>query len=396
MKISKNGFPTTTDTYYYAFQISSSPLLPSAFSASSLPHELRVSFSEGAVAGTRKLLDLNLERDLPDLTVTSARLLPDDNDDDNDGGTFDLDVTRSSRNPGRISFLHLVTRTGLDRERRASYSPRVLLGLEGGGREERLRLRVEVLDINDNPPAFERDRYSVRANRSAPAGTELVRVRARDADAGRNARVTYHLGGDRDGARERRFFAVGREDGVLSTRSELSCPSDSDPDCPSCLLAPSTSPCRLLVYARDGGRPQQSAYAVITVSLVEGNDHDPTISFRHLPDRTKGYSVVSADAPAGASVAAVTVSDPDPGPHGRIDSLQIASGPASGLFVLERFPGAGNLFLVKVTSASASVRRGLRRGRRFRLALTARDAGTPPRTGEATLEIRVEDKKEFK
>ncbi len=69
-----------------------------ASAAAALPHELLVSFSEGAVAGTRKLLDLNLERDLQDegdLIVNSATL-------EGDEETFALDVTRSTRDPRRI------------------------------------------------------------------------------------------------------------------------------------------------------------------------------------------------------------------------------------------------------------------------------------------------------
>ncbi len=116
-----------------------------------------------------------------------------------------------------------MTKTKLDREIRSSYSPRVRLSLEDSrglrARPDRLLpLRVEVLDINDNPPAFGRDRYSARANRSAPAGSEIVRVSARDADVGKNAKLTYHLGeagGRRDPGR---FFAVGKEDGVVTTR----------------------------------------------------------------------------------------------------------------------------------------------------------------------------------
>ena len=352
-----------------------------------LPPVVRVSFSEGAVAGTKKLLDVNLERDLgaDGGGAVSARITR----RDDGGGSFALEVTRSSRDRRRISFLHLVTAQSLDRERKARYSLSVELELEGGGRRG-FELRVEVLDINDNPPVFEEDRYTARTNRSAPPGTELLRVRAADADDGKNARLTYHLGQPEEFASH---FDVTRDTGVLSTRAALNC-GNEDEDCPKCLLPSSGEPCSLLVYARDGGRPQQSSYAVVRVTLVEGNDHDPSLSLRHLPDQTRPYSVLSRGAPAGSSVAAVTVSDPDPGRHGQLASLEIVSGNEAGTFELERFGGGGgrgNLYLVRLASAAR-----LRRDGNFKLRLVAKDAGSPARTGEAVLEIRIEEKNEFR
>ncbi len=355
--------------------------------------------------GTRKLLDINLDRELDGSIVSSARLV------DGDGSaTFALEPTRNSQDRSRISFLHLVTKRGLDREKRAFYSLTAELGLRSGG-AERLRLRVEVLDINDNPPVFQEDRYAVKVNRSLPAKSRLLAVAARDADAGKNSRVTYHL---EQGSQLAERFSVGRDDGVLSTRAALSC--DGEEKCPKCLLPKSGEPCSLLVYAKDGGRPQQSSYTVVKVSLVEANDHDPSITIRYventnfekicltnktficsrnLPDQSRKYSVISSTSVAGTSVAAVTVSDPDPGKHGRISSLEVSSGNEDANFVLERFGGGhgvgGNVFLVRIATGAR-----FRKGQTFTLALVAKDDGSPQRSAKANIDIRVEDKNEFK
>jgi hypothetical protein len=49
------------------------------------------------------------------------------------------------------------------------------------------------LDANDNAPEFEHTRYSVQLPANASLGQQVIRVAARDADDGENARLTYTL-----------------------------------------------------------------------------------------------------------------------------------------------------------------------------------------------------------
>lgn len=50
-----------------------------------------------------------------------------------------------------------------------------------------------VLDVNDNPPRFARDFYSVLISENFPAGSLIARVNASDHDSGDNAEITYEL-----------------------------------------------------------------------------------------------------------------------------------------------------------------------------------------------------------
>ena len=52
---------------------------------------------------------------------------------------------------------------------------------------------VSVLDVNDNPPRFDRDFYSVFIVENLPAGSLVARVHATDQDTGENAIITYGL-----------------------------------------------------------------------------------------------------------------------------------------------------------------------------------------------------------
>ncbi|CAI4221235.1 unnamed protein product [Auanema sp. JU1783] len=55
---------------------------------------------------------------------------------------------------------------------------------------------VEVVDVNDNAPQFERASYETSISRSETVGTSVHTVFAFDIDAPHNARVTYHLESD--------------------------------------------------------------------------------------------------------------------------------------------------------------------------------------------------------
>ena len=325
--------------------------------------------------GTRRLLDLPPFASNDQLV--SARIVSGNGD-----GTFRLDETHSG---GAVTsgntYVHVETTRALDRETQAEYR----LGLELSfslGRPRRVDLIVSVLDINDNPPVFEVAEYTAAVNRSSPAGTTLIAVSAVDADAGKNARLSYHL--------QDKFtthFALDPDSGELRTRDALRCNGESNVDCPKCLSDPSGESCTLLVYARDGGRPEQSAYAVVKVDLLEANDHDPEIAFRHVPDQSKDFSIVESDADEGNSVAAVTVTDKDSGVYGKT-TLQIIKGNEEGNFRLEAF--GSSLYVVKVASGAL-----FERNARYQLVMLASDGGQPSRTSEAILEVRVDGKNNF-
>lgn len=60
---------------------------------------------------------------------------------------------------------------------------------------------VYVLDINDNDPVLLNLPYNTSVSEGASVHTSVARVRAQDADSGRNALLTYNItAGNQDGA----------------------------------------------------------------------------------------------------------------------------------------------------------------------------------------------------
>lgn len=56
-----------------------------------------------------------------------------------------------------------------------------------------VKVVVHVEDCNDHAPAFLTSRYEASVSNRAPAGFEVVQVKALDKDTGRNAEIRYAL-----------------------------------------------------------------------------------------------------------------------------------------------------------------------------------------------------------
>ncbi|NXP42901.1 PCDGF protein, partial [Leiothrix lutea] len=90
------------------------------------------------------------------------------------------------------SYKVLVLAKALDREE-AAFHELVLRASDGGdpARTGTARIRVTVVDANDNAPVFSQAEYTVRVAEDVPVGSVLVTVTATDADEGLNGHVKY-------------------------------------------------------------------------------------------------------------------------------------------------------------------------------------------------------------
>ncbi|NXI43625.1 PCDGH protein, partial [Galbula dea] len=86
----------------------------------------------------------------------------------------------------------LVLAKALDREE-VAFHDLVLRAIDGGEPSQTgtARIRVAVLDANDNAPVFSPAEYSVRVPEDMPVGSVLVTVSATDPDEGTNGHIKY-------------------------------------------------------------------------------------------------------------------------------------------------------------------------------------------------------------
>ncbi|XP_010073548.1 PREDICTED: cadherin EGF LAG seven-pass G-type receptor 2-like, partial [Pterocles gutturalis] len=82
----------------------------------------------------------------------------------------------------------------LDRENVPVYTLRALAVDKGVPAKRTLvEIQVMVLDVNDNPPVFERDEFDIFVEENSPIGLVVARITASDPDEGTNAQIMYQI-----------------------------------------------------------------------------------------------------------------------------------------------------------------------------------------------------------
>ncbi|XP_064886364.1 protocadherin gamma-A10 isoform X25 [Columba livia] len=197
--------------------------------------------------------------------------------------------------PGGDQRPELVLAKALDREE-AAFHELVLRASDGGepARTGTARIRVAVLDANDNAPVFSQAEYTVRVPEDVPVGSTLVTVTATDADDGVNGHVKYSLKKITEKASQ--IFQLDAEKGAITLVRSLDFEEGDSYE--------------LEVQARDGGVLFDTARVAIVVTDV--NDNMPEISVR------SARSKISEDSPPGTVVALLHVQDRDSGANGEV------------------------------------------------------------------------------
>uniref|UniRef100_G1NQP0 FAT atypical cadherin 3 n=1 Tax=Meleagris gallopavo TaxID=9103 RepID=G1NQP0_MELGA len=215
---------------------------------------------------------------------------------------------------------------------------------------------ITVLDINDNPPVFERRDYLVTVPEDTSPGTEVLSVFATSQDIGTNAEITYLI---RSG-NEKGKFNINSKTGAISISESLDYESCKD--------------FYLVVEAKDGGTPALSAVTTVNVNVTDVNDNAPKFS------QVVYSAVISEDAAIGDSVIMLIAEDLDSPSNGQIH-FSIVSGDQDNEFSVD--PGSG---LVKV-------KKKLDRERisGYSLVIQARDSGTPPLSSSVTVNVDISD-----
>ncbi|KZC10371.1 Neural-cadherin [Dufourea novaeangliae] len=116
---------------------------------------------------------------------------------------------------------------------------------------------VEITDVNDNPPLFDRQRYIENVKQDASIGTNILRVSASDEDADNNGAITYSLSSvNNDQGLE--YFEIQPESGWIVLKKPL----DRDSY-------------RLRVRASDRGIQVLHADVDVELDVVDRNNKPP-------------------------------------------------------------------------------------------------------------------------
>uniref|UniRef100_A0A3P8Y9W4 Cadherin domain-containing protein n=1 Tax=Esox lucius TaxID=8010 RepID=A0A3P8Y9W4_ESOLU len=182
------------------------------------------------------------------------------------------------------------------------------------------QVTVEILDVNDHSPTFQKREINLEISESAVPGVRFLLGSAEDHDVGTNALQNYILTNNNNFALKQHT----RLDGLKYAEMVLQNPLDRE-------LQPRIS---LILTAVDGGNPQRSGSVNIDVTVLDANDNAPVFN-------QSVYRVsVMENAPKGTYITTVNASDADSGSNGFITySFANLKGNVAEMFQIDQHNG---------------------------------------------------------
>ncbi|XP_043982265.1 protocadherin 1 gamma 22 [Gambusia affinis] len=254
----------------------------------------------------------------------------------------------------------LVLEKPLDRETQAVHNL-VITAVDGGDpvRSGTSEITVIVLDNNDNAPQFEKQVYEANVSERSEIGTEILQVKASDADEGLNGEIEYVFA-EQTSDIILSLFDINPSTGVITVKGVLD--HESNP------LH------RFDITAKDKGNPEMDGHCGVEIKINDINDNNPEIVVTSLT------TPVPEDSAIGTVIAIISTRDADSGDNGKVtltlsNKSQFKLNPS----ISKHFSLVTNGPLDRETNSQYSVQ------------ITASDSGKPPLTSEKTIIVQLLD-----
>ncbi|XP_068174112.1 protocadherin-16-like [Antennarius striatus] len=248
----------------------------------------------------------------------------------------------------------ICTSAALDRDQGPASFDFTVTAADGGGLSSVAYVKVDLVDVNDNRPAFYPVSYAVSLSTQSAPGTSVVRVTAYDPDLGENGRIVYKTvpGGASP------YFTLNKDTGVISLSRSV--------------YGKANTVIPLIISAQDGGGLVATVNARVNISVVAGQVAPPVF------EQTQYYFVVSETVLRGTVVGTVQATS-------RTGTAQdisyiISTGDPAGYFTVDPETGAIRTSLPLDHEAQSALD----------LEVQAR-SGNPPAFGQTRVHITIAD-----
>nr|XP_048717669.1 protocadherin gamma-B5-like isoform X19 [Caretta caretta] len=273
---------------------------------------------------------------------------------------FPFTILSSSNN-----YYKLLTDSTLDRERTPEYNITITATDKGSPALcTQKTILLQISDINDNAPVFEKPSYTAYMPENNPSGASIFSVKASDRDLDRNARVTYSiLSSNLEEVPLSSYISINSQTGAIYAQRSFDYEQFREFE--------------LQVKAQDGGSPPLSSNVTVRVFIVDQNDNAPRILYPSLgADGSALFEMVPRSAEAGYLVTKVVAVDADSG-HNAWLSYHVLQATDPSLFSMGLQSGE-----IRTARAFAD-----RDAVKHRLVTLVKDNGQPPLSATVTLNL---------
>lgn len=176
-----------------------------------------------------------------------------------------------------------------------------------------LNVTVVVMDVNDNPPVFSSSEYTTSVPENSEIGTNVLDVKAADADSGANGQISYSLvAGHVD------KFAIDSRNGTITTLDVFDYEQEQIFD--------------VTIKASNTGGHTLFSLAHVVIQILDVNESKPTFT------KNKFNFSVFKNVPVGTRIGKVTATDDDQGSEGQVFYLMFSQNKYMG-FEIDKLSG---------------------------------------------------------
>ncbi|XP_043106948.1 protocadherin beta-16-like isoform X27 [Puntigrus tetrazona] len=266
------------------------------------------------------------------------------------------------------SFFSLQTEQELDRERDAEYNIIVICADEGvPALSSSVSLRVQISDVNDNAPVFEKSHYEASVLENNTPGLSIFTVKASDSDWNQNARVSYILEDSSvNGVSVSSYVSVHPDSGLITAVRSFDYEQLKD--------------FHFRVKAQDGGSPPLSSNVTVKIIIQDQNDNAPQVLYPVQTGSSVVAEIVPRAADVGYLVTKVVAVDVDSGQNAWL-SYKLQKAPDRALF--EVGLQNGEIRTVRQVTDKDAVKQ--------KLTVVVEDNGQPSRSAVVSINVAVAD-----
>ncbi|XP_056372737.1 protocadherin gamma-B2-like isoform X5 [Hyla sarda] len=235
-------------------------------------------------------------------------------------GNVPFEVVSSANN-----FYKILMKSSLDREMVSSYNITIQASDKGSPElTSRTIIQLDVSDVNDNAPAFEKLTYTAYVPENNAQGSSIFSIQARDMDSGDNAKVFYSLSSiNNEETLLSNYISINPVTGVIYAQQSFDYEQHKE--------------FNIRINARDNGSPSLNGSTMLRISVVDQNDNSPVILYPSPEVDGSTFEMVPWNSEPGSLVSKVVAVDADSGHNAWLSYFLQSSEPS--LFTIDQQTG---------------------------------------------------------
>ncbi|XP_072006244.1 protocadherin gamma-B1-like [Engystomops pustulosus] len=337
----------------------------------------------GRAAHAKILIEVKDENDnAPEISITSSSdLIPEDTvpgtmvaliqvHDPDSGENGEVQCTIIGDLPFELissssNFYKIVTKHSLDREIISSYNITIQASDKGSPEmTSRKVIRLDVSDVNDNAPVFEKLTYTAFIPENNLPGASIFNIQAKDMDSKDNAKITYSI------------MSTSNEEDLLSSYISMN-PVTGVIYAQRSFDYEKQKEFKVQIIAKDNGSPSLSGSTTLRISVVDQNDNSPVILYPSPEADSSTFEMVPWTSEPGSLVSKVVAVDADSGHNAWLSYFLQSSEPS--LFTIDQ--QTGEIRTSRVFQEKDIMKHGI--------VVLVRDNGNPSRSASVTINMVI-------